>query len=85
MEVRQQKLADETMQRLGWRRVKEALKIGSRFRERGWARGDDYRSIIFRYVGDPSDLESDKFVAATPDEIRRRTEADHVPGAPDDF
>ena len=51
METRQQKLADEAMQRLGWRRLKEALKIGPSFRERGWVKGDDYRDFIFSYQG----------------------------------
>ena len=79
METRQQKLADETMQRLGWQRVKEALKVGPRFRERGWAKGESYRASIFTYQGDPSDPENGKFVAATPEEVSRRTEADHAP------
>jgi predicted P-loop ATPase len=73
METRQQKLADEAMHRLGWQRMKEAVKIGRNFRERGWGKGDGYRDIILSYHGDQSDPESGKFVEATPDEVRDRT------------
>ena len=49
IETRHQKLADDAMQRLGWQRLENALKIGSKFRERGWVKGDAYRESIFRY------------------------------------
>jgi predicted P-loop ATPase len=70
METRQQKLVDEAMQRLGWRRLKEAVKIGPAFRERGWAKGDNYRDCILSYDGHASDPESGKFVADSPDNLR---------------
>jgi hypothetical protein len=74
-EIRQQKLADDTMQRLGWRRLGNALKAG-RYRARGWAKGDDYREHIFRYQGEGSDFEAGRFVATTLDEVRQQAEAD---------
>jgi predicted P-loop ATPase len=82
METRHQKFADEAMQRMGWQRMKEAVKIGPNFRERGWAKGDGYRNCILSYEGDQSDPERGKFVAATPDDIRQQAEIDN---APDEF
>jgi predicted P-loop ATPase len=78
-ETRHKKLGDDTMRRLGWERLKEALKIGPGIRERGWFKGDSYRDSIFRYQGEPSDPENGKFVA-----VRRASsgvvEADDGPG-----
>jgi predicted P-loop ATPase len=80
-EIRQQKLADDTMQRLGWKRLENALKAG-KFRAWGWAKGEDYRGHIYRYQGDASDFEAGRFVAKTLDEVRQQAEAGD---RPDDF
>ena len=76
-EIRHKKLADDTMQRLGWRRLENALKTGA-FRARGWAMGDDYKQHVLRYQ-EASGSEEGRFVAETLDEARRRAEADSGP------
>ncbi len=51
-EVRQQKLIDETMKRLGWYRPENALKIDKHNRRRGWAKGEAWRETVWVYDED---------------------------------
>jgi predicted P-loop ATPase len=78
MEIRQQKLADDAMVRLGWQRLGNALKIGPRFRERGWAKGDNYRAAIWEFDG--VDGESGRLMVHSAAEIRRRARSDFDDG-----
>jgi predicted P-loop ATPase len=80
-ETRHRKIVDDTMQRLGWQRVQEALKIGSSFRQRGWFKGENYRDCILSFQPHPSDAENGVFLVETRDQVRRRSRAN----SPDQF